>query len=95
MNLKELYQELILDHGRHPRSFGCLDEPCCVKEGYNPLCGDRLRLSVKLENQTVADALFDGEGCAISMASRNKCCRRTVLGRFSNRFGTPKPPPNR
>ena len=68
-DIRELYQELILDHGRHPRSFGCLDQPCCIKEGYNPLCGDRLRLSVKLENQTVVDALFDGEGCAISIAS--------------------------
>ena len=67
--LRELYQQLIIDHGRHPRNFGCLDDANLTKEGYNPLCGDRLTLYVLEENGVIKDIKFDGEGCAISMAS--------------------------
>ena len=68
-DLKELYQELILDHGRHPRCFGELDCASVSKEGYNPVCGDRLCLYLQVDNDQVVDASFNGEGCAISVAS--------------------------
>lgn len=68
-NIKELYQELILDHGRHPRCFGQMENPSVTKEGYNPLCGDRLCLYLKVDQGVVVDASFDGAGCAISVAS--------------------------
>ena len=67
--LRALYQEVILDHGRHPRNFKRLDHPSSIKEGYNPLCGDRLTLYLRIENKKIVEASFEGEGCAISMAS--------------------------
>lgn len=67
--LRELYQQLIIDHGRHPRNFGSLDGANHTKEGYNPLCGDRLTIYLLEEDGIVKDIKFDGEGCAISMAS--------------------------
>ena len=63
-----LYQEVILDHNRRPRNFRALDEGH-KQEGYNPLCGDRLTLYVKLEGDRIADVAFQGVGCAISKAS--------------------------
>ncbi len=68
-DLRELYQELIIDHGRHPRNFKCMDNATVSKEGFNPLCGDRLTLFLKIENNIITDACFQGSGCAISMAS--------------------------
>src|SRR5690606_5654898 len=68
-DLTALYQELILDHSRHPRHVGKLADATHVAEGDNPLCGDRLTLFLKVENDVVVDARFDGEGCAISTAS--------------------------
>jgi len=68
-DLRELYQEVIIDHGRHPRNFKKLEDYSHSQEGYNPLCGDRLMLYLKIENNRVIDATFDGVGCAISMAS--------------------------
>jgi nitrogen fixation protein NifU and related proteins len=67
--LRELYQELILDHGRQPRNCGALADANHIKEGYNPLCGDKLKLYIREENGIVQDVKFEGEGCAISMAS--------------------------
>ena len=67
--LKDLYQEIIVDHNRHPRNFGKLDDADRVAEGYNPLCGDRLNLYVKLDDSRITDIHFDGSGCAISVAS--------------------------
>lgn len=67
--LRNLYQELIIDHGRHPRNFKKLTHANCIKEGFNPLCGDRLTLYLSVENDRVIDASFEGAGCAISMAS--------------------------
>jgi len=69
-SLRELYQEIILDHSRHPRHFGALQDANHVAEGYNPLCGDKVKvyLSVDDENR-IADASFEGRGCAISVAS--------------------------
>jgi len=68
-DLRALYQELIIDHGRHPRNFKKLPQASCVKEGFNPLCGDRLTLYLQLENDVVLDVAFEGAGCAISMSS--------------------------
>jgi nitrogen fixation protein NifU and related proteins len=69
MDLKDLYRDVIVDHNRHPRNFGKL-EPCDAHaEGHNPLCGDRLTVYVSLNGDTVAQAQFEGSGCAISVAS--------------------------
>lgn len=68
-DLAALYQELILDHSRHPRNKGKLADATHVAEGDNPLCGDRITLYLKVENDVVIAAAFEGEGCAISTAS--------------------------
>jgi nitrogen fixation NifU-like protein len=69
-SLRELYQEVILDHSRHPRHFGPLDHATHKAEGYNPLCGDRVTVRLLLDgNGCVADIKFEGKGCAISQAS--------------------------
>jgi nitrogen fixation NifU-like protein len=68
--LKDLYRELILDHARNPRNFGRLENATHVAEGINPLCGDKLSLYVVVDSeQHIAEAGFEGSGCAISMAS--------------------------
>ena len=70
MNLKELYQEIILDHGKNPRNLGKFDNFNKDAKGHNPLCGDKVHIFLKLdENKKVNDISFEGEGCAISMAS--------------------------
>ena len=70
MNLKELYQEIILDHGKNPRNLGKFENFNKDAKGHNPLCGDKVHLFLKLdENKKVIDISFEGEGCAISMAS--------------------------
>ena len=68
-DLSDLYQEVILDHNKRPRNFGTLEAPTHHAEGYNPLCGDRLDLFVKVEGETITDVKFQGSGCAISKAS--------------------------
>lgn len=67
--LRELYQEVILDHGKRPRNFGAPERFDRHAEGYNPLCGDRLELYLRLDGDRVAEARFAGSGCAISTAS--------------------------
>lgn len=67
--LQDLYQEMIVDHNRHPRNFGRLPEASHVLQGNNPLCGDQLTLYLRIDTEQVQDARFDGEGCAISVAS--------------------------
>lgn len=67
--LSDLYQELILDHKRHPRNFHDMADATRTVDGHNPLCGDQLRIFVKLEDGRIADVSFLGAGCAISMAS--------------------------
>ncbi len=67
-DLQELYQEVILDHNRRPRNFRVLDEGRKA-EGYNPLCGDRLTVYLRVEDGVIKDATFQGSGCAISKAS--------------------------
>ena len=70
LDLRDLYQEVIVDHNRSPRNFGKLEDPDRVAEGFNPLCGDRLHLYLKLDNEDrISDMKFDGSGCAISVAS--------------------------
>ena len=68
-DLSELYQEVILDHNKRPRNFGVLESATHHAEGYNPLCGDRLDLFVRVDGDTIADLRFNGSGCAISKAS--------------------------
>ncbi|HXF48064.1 MAG TPA: SUF system NifU family Fe-S cluster assembly protein [Verrucomicrobiae bacterium] len=65
----ELYQEVIIDHSKRPRNFRVLEKADRQAEGYNPLCGDRLVLYLKMNGDTIADVSFQGSGCAISTAS--------------------------
>ena len=67
--LSDLYQEVILDHNRRPRNFHALSQASHSAEGYNPLCGDRLTLYLKVNGDTIEDVAFEGAGCAISKAS--------------------------
>ena len=67
--LSDLYQEVILDHNRRPHNFRVIDAATATREGYNPLCGDRLTLYLTLEGDVIKDAAFQGSGCAISKAS--------------------------
>jgi nitrogen fixation NifU-like protein len=67
--LRELYQEVIIDHGRHPRNFGVLPNANYYQEGFNPLCGDKIILHVYENKGVIEDLKFEGSGCAISMAS--------------------------
>ena len=70
MNLKELYQEIILDHGKNPRNLRRTENFNKDAKGHNPLCGDKVHVYLKLnENKKVEDISFEGQGCAISMAS--------------------------
>lgn len=69
MELNDLYRDVILDHNRRPRNFGGLDSADASVEGFNPLCGDHLTLRLKLDDDTISDIRFEGEGCAISTAS--------------------------
>jgi nitrogen fixation NifU-like protein len=68
-DLSDLYQEVILDHNRRPRNFHALDDASHTADGHNPLCGDRLRIYLKVEDGIVSDVAFEGAGCAISKAS--------------------------
>ncbi|HEY7498569.1 MAG TPA: SUF system NifU family Fe-S cluster assembly protein [Vicinamibacterales bacterium] len=68
-DLSDLYQEVILDHNRRPRNFGVLADATHHAEGYNPLCGDRLNVFLKLDGGVITDVSFEGSGCAISKAS--------------------------
>jgi nitrogen fixation protein NifU and related proteins len=68
-DLNDLYRDVILDHNRRPRNFHVLGAATHSAEGFNPLCGDRLTLYVRLEDDRIADVAFEGSGCAISKAS--------------------------
>ena len=69
LDLRDLYQEIIVDHNRKPRNFGKMENATSMAEGYNPLCGDKLNLYLKTEDGRIDDVTFDGTGCAISVAS--------------------------
>ena len=68
-DLSELYQEILLEHNSKPRNFRKLEQATQSAEGYNPLCGDRITLYLRLEDGVIADVAFQGSGCAISRAS--------------------------
>lgn len=69
-DLRDLYQELIVDHSKSPRNFRAIEDANRQADGYNPLCGDKLRLYLKINDQgVIEDAAFKGSGCAISTAS--------------------------
>lgn len=68
-HLRELYQQVILDHNQNPKNFKKLENATCHSEGYNPLCGDRISLAVELAGNVIQDIGFQGSGCAISKAS--------------------------
>tara|TARA_Y100000590_G_C15687395_1_gene1002129 strand:+ start:1356 stop:1826 length:471 start_codon:yes stop_codon:yes gene_type:complete len=70
MDLKELYQDIILEHGKSPRNFGKCEKHTHEAKGYNPLCGDQVQIYLKLNNEKKVENLtFEGSGCAISIAS--------------------------
>ena len=98
-DLRDLYQEVILDHNKRPRNFRVLERPTHHAEGYNPLCGDRLDLFVDVQAERIADVGFQGSGCAISRASASlmtdavKGCSlteaRDLFARFHRMVTTP------
>lgn len=67
--LQDLYQEVILDHNKNPRNFKKITDADRKAEGYNPLCGDRINVYLKLEDDKICDIAFEGSGCAISKSS--------------------------
>lgn len=69
MDLKELYKDVIVDHNRSPRNFRKIAGATRTQEGFNPLCGDKLMLYLKLDDDRISDLSFEGSGCAISVAS--------------------------
>ena len=94
MELKDLYRDVILDHNRQPRNFGRLDPADALAAGHNPLCGDRLTVSLRLAGDTIADIRFEGKGCAISTASASlmteavKGKDRATIGKLFERVHT-------
>lgn len=68
-DLRELYQQIILDHNKNPKNYKKVDGATHSAEGYNPLCGDKVNLTLKLDGETISDIGFEGSGCAISKAS--------------------------
>jgi nitrogen fixation NifU-like protein len=75
-DLRDLYQEVIFDHNRNPRNFGRLADANYQADGNNPLCGDKLRLYLKVDGDIIVDARFEGSGCAISTASASLMTER-------------------
>jgi nitrogen fixation protein NifU and related proteins len=69
MDLRELYQDIILDHGRRPRNFRAIAQPTHKAHGHNPLCGDRVTVYLALDGDRIEDVSFEGRGCAISTAA--------------------------
>jgi nitrogen fixation NifU-like protein len=69
VELNDLYRDVILDHNRRPRNFGGLDPADASVEGFNPMCGDRLTVRLRLNDDKISDIRFEGQGCAISTAS--------------------------
>jgi nitrogen fixation NifU-like protein len=95
-DLRELYQEIILDHGRHPRNFRAIEHPTHLAHGHNPLCGDRVTVFLTVEGDKIADVSFQGRGCAISTAAASLMTEvlkgktiaeaRQLFGNFRARF---------
>ena len=90
MDLKDLYRDVIVDHNRNPRNFRPMPDADRQAEGFNPLCGDRLTLFVKLDGDRIADVSFQGSGCAISVASASlltESVRGRSVGEAEGLFG--------
>ena len=85
-DLSELYQEILLEHNSKPRNFRKLDEASQSAEGFNPLCGDRITLYLKVEDGVIADVGFQGSGCAISRASASMMTQ-SLKGQSVSRVG--------
>lgn len=83
MSLRELYQEMIIDHGKQPRNFGALQQMSHCHAGHNPLCGDKLIVYLFEQNGIVQDIKFEGSGCAISVASAS-LMTEAVKGKSTN-----------
>jgi len=79
-DLRDLYQEVILDHNRRPRNFRPMADASARAEGHNPLCGDRVTVFVRMDGDRIADVSFEGSGCAISKASAS-LMTDSVMGR--------------
>ncbi len=102
-DLNDLYQEVILDHNKRPRNFRRIEPASHHAEGFNPLCGDKLSLTMQVEGETVSDVAFQGSGCAISKASaslmtdavRGKSVEeaRSLFERFHRMVTTPPDAP--
>jgi nitrogen fixation NifU-like protein len=69
MEVNDLYRDVILDHNRRPRNFGALEPADASVEGFNPMCGDRLTVRLRIADDRISDIRFEGQGCAISTAS--------------------------
>ena len=100
-DLRELYQELIIDHSKRPRNFKVLETANRTLEGYNPLCGDKITVFVELEHDRVKGVSFQGSGCAISTASASvmtesvkgkTLCEAEALFDVFHQMVTGKPP---
>jgi nitrogen fixation protein NifU and related proteins len=88
-DLNDLYQQVILDHCKHPRNFGVMTQPSRTAQGHNPLCGDQLSLFLRMEDDVIREARFTGSGCCISKASASllteslkDCSREEVQALF-------------
>ena len=98
-DLRDLYQEVILDHNKRPRNFRTIESPSHHAEGYNPLCGDRVTVFLQIAGDRIADIAFEGTGCAISKASASMMTdqlkgstvaeARTLFDRFHRMVTTP------
>ena len=84
-----LYSDILLDHFRRPRNYGGLDAPDVSNEQFNPLCGDRIRLELKLEHAKVTEARFKGDACAISTAAASLLTEMIVGKAISELAGIP------
>src|SRR5215467_10971344 len=82
-DLSDLYQQVILDHCKHPRNFHDLPAATCSAQGHNPLCGDQLKLYLSMDGDTIQDISFMGSGCCISKASAS-LLTETVKGKHRN-----------
>ena len=88
-DLKQLYQEMILDHNKNPRNFGEIAHPTHKAEGYNPLCGDQYTLYLQVEDNKIVDVGFEGAGCAISKSSASimtSCLKGATVGEAEQMF---------
>ncbi|MFY9719290.1 MAG: SUF system NifU family Fe-S cluster assembly protein [Candidatus Cybelea sp.] len=88
--MDDFYRDYILDHYRSPRNFGALEHPDVQAEDLNPLCGDQIRMQLKLDDGTISDVRFSGKGCAISQASASMLTERIKGMKLSDVAKLPK-----